>query len=503
MVAASSVVDVSTSTGWDAVREQVLPPLVHTWHDEAATDDQPDVGPSTPFERVIEIARMHDVQTVLIEDRYIDPEWQSEHSMYYGRTFDRPPNVSKRLHFFKQQLATFADLARCSSADYVGYSVIRPLATAPVGRTMIVPPPGLSSPTLCLGREPVHLFGHEFTVEAMPFISQDSRFLRCAHAAMWMVLYHAKLRHRLPRRVPEDIWRAAFGGEVLGRQLPHDGMSVAQMLSALHRLGISARHIDLTRRRPASEPTWDLQKSRTLLTTCSYVNSQMPPLAYTSKHVTVIAGYTKQGTGNPANTIKFVEHDDQRGPYLTVDNMAKRGWWGLVEPLEPNVFVSAEHAQRLGRTALRMRAEFLGDSLLTAAFADNRVALRTYGVLTREYRAGLSNHRLSNEITDLFRYVSWPKGVWVVEALDRDLWDNGGRDSRDCVLGEVVLDATAEVRPYSEPDKVPRADVMRAMVGIHIGGNGLVFPADGAQARVLATSAPFGPYRSGCPSTPW
>lgn len=503
MVAASKVVDVQDSTGWDAVRKQVLPPLAHSWHDETASEDLLGVGLSKPFERLIEIAQLHGVQSVLIEDRYIDPEWQSEHSMYYGRTFDRPPNVAKRLHFFTRHLGDdFADLATCSSADYVGYSVIRPLATAPVGRTMIAPPPGLNAPTLCLGKEPVYLFGHQFTVEAMPFMSQDSRFLRCAHAAMWMVLYHAKLRHRLPRRVPEDIWRAAAGGHVLGRQLPNDGVSVAQMLDAFHRLGISARHIDLTKPRPTDPRTWDFQKSRTLLTACSYVNSQMPPLVHTSKHVTVLAGYTKEGTGNPTTTIKFVEHDDQRGPYLSVENMEKRGWLGLVEPLEPNVFVSAEHAQRLGRTALRMRADFLADERLIDAFAGNRVALRTYGVLTREYRERLEKRDLPDEIADLFRYVSWPKGVWIVEALDRDRWDHGEPDD-PCVLGEVILDATAEVRPYSEPDNVPRADVMRAIVGIHLGGNGLVFPADGAPARVLSTSDSPGPYRSGCPSAPW
>lgn len=496
------LIDVSLDrgeAGWDEVRRLAREAPTHGGPTQRPLGDDSNLQ----LERVIEIAKAHGVATVLCESRYIDPDWQSEHAIYYGRTFDRPPNTTRRLHLFTELIDSLEQLSLAPPSSYRGYVVLRPLATAPVGRTMIAPPPDLADATLCLGKERVRLFGRAYEVEAMPFISQDSRLLICAHASIWMVLYHAKLHHRMPRRVSEDIWRAASGGMMLGRQLPHDGMSVAQMLVALDQLGISARRTAMKGLQWNPDPTLEFRRSRTLATACSYVNSQMPPLVYSESHVSVVAGYLKTAPGDARSTIAFVLHDDARGPYLLMEQPVDQPWWGMVAPLQRNVFISAEHAQRIGRAALRRQADRAPEGELARALADDQVALRTYGLLAADYRERM-DARLPPAVAELFRYVSWPKGVWVVEALDRDRWDHGDRTRPHCVIGEVIIDATAEVRPFVEnPRIVPKADVARATIGLYVGGTGVVIPPDGAMPiRVQVADAEI-PYPSGCPATPW
>src|SRR5579862_7408508 len=55
---------------------------------------------NTPFERIVTIARELEVTSVVVERRYIDHDYRSEHSHFYSTTFKRFPSVCHRLHFF-------------------------------------------------------------------------------------------------------------------------------------------------------------------------------------------------------------------------------------------------------------------------------------------------------------------------------------------------------------------------------------------------------------------
>lgn len=190
------------------------------------------------------------------------------------------------------------------------------------------------------------------------------------------------------------------------------------------------------------------------------------------------------------------------------------------------MFITGEHAERLGRTALKRLAYQLGDNVLRDRFTTGDVALRTYGLMAHEFRATFER-RLPENVARLFRYTTWPKGVWVVEALDRERWDNGSTDRRDCVLGEVVIDATALVRPSFEDirrppsddrvedaagDRVddvvaqhdgPLDDIWRSVVGIHVTGHAYVFPPGELVQETGPPVTAFEPYATGCPVAPW
>ena len=147
------------------------------------------------------------MRSVVVEQRHLDADWRSEHGAFHGRLFRRRPSVCHRWHLFTDDVP--ADLSRLRPEAYRGYVVLRPLPSTPVGRTMIAPPPGLERAVRCEATEKVSLFGTPLWITAMPFLSQDAEYLRCAHATLWMVLRHAHLAHGLPRRLTADVHDAA------------------------------------------------------------------------------------------------------------------------------------------------------------------------------------------------------------------------------------------------------------------------------------------------------
>ena len=81
------------------------------------------------------------MRSVVVEQRYLDPDWRSEHGAFHGRLFRRHPSVCHRWHLFTDDVP--ADLSALRPEAYRGYVVLRPLPSTPVGRTMIAPPAGM------------------------------------------------------------------------------------------------------------------------------------------------------------------------------------------------------------------------------------------------------------------------------------------------------------------------------------------------------------------------
>lgn len=420
--------------------------------------------------RVYECLQEHGVQDVLVENRYIDVDYRSQHASFYSTTFQRHPTVCLRLHFFNSGVAP--DLSNLDDlrAAYRGYMVLRPLTAAPVGRTMLAPPPGLNSmrAAICTSTESIDIFGHRYTITAMPFMSQDMQFSRCAHADLWMIMHHAHLRHGLPRRTPAEIAAATSGGQMIGRQIPSAGLSISQMLSAMVNLRLSPALIRLPESREQSEDA--ARRGRTaddrdiaaplglydIL--CRYVRSQTPPIVVGEGHSCVLIGYARApSAGHPRLTL--IRHDDLRGPYLTVDDpwddrnfysdedVNGTSWLAALPPLVPKIYMSAERAETLGEFWLRAYAnEAADDDPLSVSARNGRLRFRTYAIRSTEYKQRCAS-RLPDDATRLFRLQHWPRYVWIVEAIDRSL----RRRQAACVLGEAVIDATGS--DLAEPEE--------------------------------------------------
>lgn len=451
---------------------------------------------SGPLERIFEIARSHGVVCVVKEPRYIDADWRSQLAQFYNGSFRRYPSVCHRLHFFAQPVdPSLNDLSEAQAA-YRGYTILRPLAVAPVGRTMIAPPPELLDAVRCEGEETVNLYGWPLRVRAMPFISQDTQLLRCAHASAWMVLRHATIVHGQPKRLPAEIYDAALGGVVVGRQLPSDGLSSHQLLSALTALGLSPTSKVLPRTKELEASAGGLRLYAML---CRYINSQLPPIVISNSHAwTVVAYERKSSPGNSAITLW--RHDDARGPYLRVDDPWNEGaeahkpWVAAYLPLLPKAYIDAERAEAVGRTWIdQFRAHSPDYSGSTLAAADGRAdaleqsTLRTYLVEASQFKRELVERGAPAELAAALRRAELSRYLWVIEVVDRQERAAGRPD----VVGEILLDATlTQFEPQGDPS---------AIAAFHVDSIAWISGVDGDEHTALAVSAGVR-YRTGCPS---
>jgi hypothetical protein len=440
---------------------------------------------SAPLERIVALAREHGVRSLVVEQRHLDPDWRSEHAAFHGRLFRRHPTVTHRWHLFTDAVDP-EDLTRLDPAAYRGYTVLRPLPATPVGRTMITPPPGLDGGVRCEATERVSLFGTALEVRAMPFLSQDAEYLRCAHATLWMVLRHAHLAHGVPRRLTAEVHDAALGGMIVGRQVPSEGLSVPQMMAGATRLGLSPGLVHLPQTRAEDDDAGMLTLHGIL---CRYVNSQAPPIVISRAHAWVVVGYRRVSPESGAG-VRLWRHDDARGPYLEVPDPfdevddAHRPWQAAILPLLPDVYVTAERAEAAGEHWFR---GYLGqadeDEPIARAAANGGLTWRTYVTRTDEWLERLTGRGVDPELARLYRLTPMPEYVWVVEAVDRAARSAGQPD----VVGEAILDSTAST--HHEP-------LLSGLIALHGGRLAHRVGPDHGQRREIRLPAP-GHYRTG------
>jgi hypothetical protein len=468
----AKIVDTRAGMGFDLLRNIYTP-------DE----------PVSAFERVLEIAQAHGVQSVVVEQRYIDVDYRSDFSNFHSTTFRRYPSITHRLHFFKTMVPNNLQHLDSLQDQYVGYSVMRPLKTAPVGRTMLAPPP-VSSSFWCTASEEINLLGSRLIANAVPFISQDMQYFCCAHSDEWMVLFHAHLFHEMARRLPADIHDAALGGDVVDRQVPSMGLSLGQMLNSLHKMGLSTYKLALPESRADSQAETTLSLPAIL---CRYVDSQMPPIVVSEDHCWTIAGYQVSGGSWDHDNIVFFKHDDAEGPYLPVVDPWKdvnshgeiRSWDLVLPPVPRKCYLTAERAELL---SLELLIRTINDGTTCPSTVDvSMVEYQTYGISSVRYKLGLAVRGLPPGIAQVYLEADWPKYIWVTEAHQSDL-RNAGRPS---VLGEVILDSTAhQYVSIEDPEPV---------LGMQVCGTGSTQSPDFSRNNIVRR-APWIPYASGSPA---
>ncbi|SFT63832.1 hypothetical protein SAMN05660657_02119 [Geodermatophilus amargosae] len=388
--------------------------------------------------------------SAIMEPRYIDADWRSEHGQFYSTTYRRYPSVAHRLHLFSGELPAAAlhedkPIARALKREtYLGYIVLRPVQAAPIGRTMLAVPPRLRSPraVVCQADDQVNLFGMDLRVSGMPFLSQDGQYMRCAQVCAWITAYYHHLRFGSPRALPELIATHAGVASDLGRPLPSPGLSVRQVTDAMLGLGLPGEVYDLRQRDRASVVPF----------ICRYLNSRLPVTVITSRHAFVLIGYERYVDRDGIRRIRFWRQDDEAGPYQAVDNWGSDPsgtWQHLVVPLPPKVYLTGEHAELIAKKHLISRLkkgtgddQMLASELVKMGTGESSVALRSSVMLSNDFKRGIEHRRFPDAITARYLNLPMPRYIWVVEVTDRSARDQDDVAAPDCVLAEAVLDAT-------------------------------------------------------------
>jgi len=421
------------ANAFDLSRAGALSSLLHTY------------GGANPqvLQTVLGQAFSLGAQTAVVEYRYLDADYRNEHSRFYSTTFRRYPSAADRLHFFTApippELFRPDRPARFHQLGYLGYTVLRPVPAAPVGRTMLAPPPDLADHITCRAPDRVNLLGEPLELTATPFIAQDAQVSRCAQAALWVTAYYHHLAHGTPRLLPGDIAVAVPTDLALGRPVPAEGLSVFQLSAAATRIGLPALVYKLD----------DLPGGESLpRIACRYLNSGLPVIAAGGGHAFVLVGYRRVHPGTAQERIHFIRHDDEVGPYQVVENFLLDDyapWQYLIVPLPAKVYLSGEKAEVLGAARLTTSSADRGSLAahqLYAAITTHKVSFRSTVLKSNDFKTGLERRGVPDPVASIYRRMPMSHWIWVVEATDRAARDRGD----PCVLAEAIIDATDHLR---------------------------------------------------------
>lgn len=349
-----------------------------------------------------------------IEFDYIDADYRDEYSHFYATTFRALPDRCERIHFLNED-------------RYLGFSVIRPIIERPVSRTLMPPPEKLIDSIGPLCECKVHPYGFPYEVDGFPFLSQDYQFGVCAHAAIWMIAMYHHLSRSHGRYFISDVVEAAQQHS-FGRSIPSAGLNQLQIATAL-------RELKLPPLQYVPDSLARLNQTFERLA-CRYLNSRIPVLLLIPRHTLVLIGYGRRADGS----LFFVAHDDAKGPYRVIgDSKAdpRSPWQGLVVPLPGKIYLTAEAAERTGREYLARLID-TEDSLKALRKVGKRY--RTYAMEIAEYKGRLGNRGMAAEVIDWHQLTGASHWIWVVEVQDEEAAAAG----RDCVIGEIAIDATSD-----------------------------------------------------------
>ena len=319
-------------------------PDTHGWvhHPRSAADwdgllSEYGAAPDSPLANVFAAARANRCRTVIVENRYVDPDYRSEYSAFWSHRFLDRPAFARRMHFFRRRIAESDIHSLPANHGYLGYCTLRPLSQGLVGRTMVAPPDRLAAKaTLVLTTDHVSLWGNRLSVRGVPFCEQDVEYLRCAHAAAWMCHYYAVCEGLVGRKLTAELVELTPVGGNVERALPSKGLFPHQLQSIFGASGQPALFYGVSHL-PSVEGVQDppqklapdgktgldrgLYDTRIFSIICRYLNAGFPVLVGTIDHAFVIVGwYRERGT-----RIRFVACDDQHGPYELVKSPFKTG----------------------------------------------------------------------------------------------------------------------------------------------------------------------------------
>jgi hypothetical protein len=139
-------------------------------------------------------------ESVIEEPHYFDRDYLAEFAAFYSASARGYPNRCRRLHFFRGNIGR-TDLQRMAESAaardpeldqrYLGFVVLRPIVSAPFGRTVLgwYPDKKQDQPRITAPSRPYvsHLLGRDLSVTGLAWQQQDSAVGACATIALWSI----------------------------------------------------------------------------------------------------------------------------------------------------------------------------------------------------------------------------------------------------------------------------------------------------------------------------
>ena len=441
--------------------------------------------------------RVLDAKSYVLEDRYIDRDYSADFFHFYARTFRAHERHCKRVHFFSDDISPL--LSRPLSTDrlrqiqdfasttHCGFCVIRPLPTAPIGRTVLKGRVrsgfNMEAAVTCRANFDANLLGVDLQVTGAAFLQQDARVGACAQVAIWAGMRHMHARYNYNWVSVADITRFATpttAAEAVSLPAGSDFLTSERMIRGISQAGYQP----LCFRGPDID--------RAIL---PYVESGIPVIlglnvGGTVGHAVTVIGRVFAQQDSPKNRAidyvpAYIVHDDQGGPYMWLpmgpdasttfsftDDTTKRDTSdGTIELnvrghavfavalMSTRVFstaAAAEHSawdridntlQNMPRTRrlldehrLPVNTRLLDE--LQAAHSARQIVLRTYLTSAAGYRRHIAGGSANDNLKDALLDLHLPHFTWITEISTIDSYNQYSPGLRR-IYGHTVLDATS------------------------------------------------------------
>ncbi|QBQ54334.1 hypothetical protein [Nitrosococcus wardiae] len=439
-------------------------------------------------------------KSLVVEYHYIDRHFMEEASLYYSKSLIPRPNWTTRVHVFSDLMdeERIDEAMRTAASGYIakvteelqqsycGYIVIRPLPSAPIGRTVLkhlkCREGDKKREFLTCQAYTIHFLGFELTVHGIAFQQQDRAVAACATTAIWSSLQRVTRREGARSPTSWEITEAAVRHYLpRGRPYPSSGLTIEQMCEALRAFGFAP---DLLVAEESSSP------NEFLLLMDIYLRSGIPIILTFRTgewgHAVTVVGYgtshkisTPYEISSGEKTYKIVLHnldydriyihDDRLGPYArSTLNIGKQSLtdnetssppqlainieWPNGQMEEHSVYLAAVPVYPKLRTSAKELFETAMELFpyLTEALSDlnQELGLLVYFERSGEYQASLYGKTVNpsrvpqfQKTIALSRYVGVHR--WYLDGMPfmETLWDTTDT-MRENRYGENLLGVT-------------------------------------------------------------
>ncbi len=366
-------------------------------------------------------------RSFIVESPYVDRHYLEEYTGYYASALRAPPPRATRIHALSCELDDAGLNAWLEEAKgdyeavrtriqeaYLGFVVVRPLPSAPIGRTVLRPYGDRPSRFFAVASMPhrVHLAGFELEVEGVPFQQQDQAVGACATTALWSALSRVTRADGGRAATPLAVTAAATKYLLHGRVLPASaGLDLNQIIGAIRELGYSPHALSCKDGRDHGEFELALK---------CYLRSGIPVIlrirhvGADEAHAITVVGFRESDEEEPVDdiTLKLGEghalrstglsrlyvHDDRLGPYarskwVPVEKderpalqlmpgqpgfekfAVKANVWGAIAPLYPKLRLTAEDLIGYAGEVLPLMSQLAGQEQRDRLKVDPRFML--------------------------------------------------------------------------------------------------------------------------------
>jgi hypothetical protein len=440
------------------VRHQVLPLTTFSKEYRSFLTHLFPVNDAHKEERLEELLRQLRIDIwVLIEFPYTDKLYRDTYYHFYSARHQTFPRECIRVLLFEKEVTIDLFLGNPQidkvQEAFLGYFVLRPIKSRVLGRSMINPRAFSNRKFLtCLSRGYISVLGNMFPVDAYPHSTQDGLAISCAETSLWSVMEYFSNRYSeynsiLPSAI-YDLLRSTYSQ----RSVPSNGLTAAQISTALRRLKFGTRiyAIDKARKR----------EREILNITSTYVESGIPVIIIVEgeefgAHALVLIGHEELGeeklrslvmaNDGPCDSADFEKDficsDDNRPIYQRLKLQKPLSHYTdarfhngkicqIIVPLYERIYLDAIKARKLANRILEHKT--LGYKV------ENQVS-RLFLTSSRSLKRWLQkNEDLPEKLRNYLLRMHLPRFVWLAEYATKENYLQRRADSLVC------LDATGD-----------------------------------------------------------